>query len=110
MPKPIPMPTDYRPTPEVLEILDRGRQLAHLPEGATPDQHTAAIQGLQFLQNELLDEWLRALARAQGSGALPHRQLTEVTGYKAHRNVQKRVYEGRELLAADAAQHRKEAG
>lgn len=98
MPKPIPHPPGFQPPQEARDLLDRARDLTDLPDGATPEQHAEAVASLQWLQNEILDEWLRALARAQGSGAVSHRRLVEVTGYKAHRNVQERVYQGRALL------------
>lgn len=118
MPKPIPDPPDYEPTPEVLDVMERARAIGRLPAGATADQHAEAIRGLQWLQNEMLREWLRTLARAQGvrvndltwdAGAVSHRVLVGVTGYSNHRNVQNRVYEGRKLINGDlaaAAEHR----
>lgn len=111
MPRHAPMPpATSPPDPAMTDLLARLQRYTALPDNADADDYARVIVGLQHLFNQARGDWLRTLARAQGSGALPHRALTKITGYKQHRNVQERVYEGRELLAADQAANAREAG
>lgn len=102
---PLPPPT-HPPDAAARDLIARIRAYSTVPDGAPAEAHADVIAGLQHLAGEVHGRWLRALALAQGSGTLSHRALSGVTGYSQHRTIQERVYEGRKLLAEDAASAR----